>query len=69
MSSDFLHESSPPTCRRYVRVGKVMLRDPHLLKFVKELDEGFQSNQCLGVTALDDVVLIECYKEAVLFLI
>lgn len=69
ISSDFLHWMSALTCKRYVRVGKVILRHPHLMDVVKEVYEGCPFNSCLRVTAQDDVVFMVCDEETPLFLI
>lgn len=42
---------------------------PHLPDVVQEVNEGFPSNQCLRVTALDDVVFMECDKETMQYLV
>lgn len=57
------HGMSALECRQYVGIGKVMLRQSSLTNFVNELNEGFRSSQCLGVTTLYQVVFIECDRE------
>lgn len=47
----------------------MMLRYPHLLHAVKELQEAFQSIQWLGVTAKDDALIMEYDNENTAFLI
>lgn len=55
MLSDFLDGIRASKYRRYVCVGKVMLRHVHLSVAVKELNKGLPSCQCLEITTLHDV--------------
>lgn len=66
--SEFLNGMSSSTNKWYMHNGKVLLRQPHGLDILKEFNKGFQSNQCLVVTALDEVMFTECDGKTALFL-
>lgn len=69
MSSQFLHEISTWTNRRYALVGRTILRHLHLLDVGKELKGRFPSSKGSGVAAMDDKVVMECEEETAMFLI
>lgn len=46
----------------------VTMRHLHVLYVVEELNKGLASNQCLGVTALDDMLFMDCLEGTELFL-
>lgn len=46
-----------------------MLRHLCLLDILNELNKGFPTSQCLGVTALDDVVCMKYDEETARFLV
>lgn len=69
MLSELLLQISTAAHRLYKRIGNLTLRNLHLLDAVKELNKLFLSLQCLGVTALDNVVSVERDEETALFLV
>lgn len=69
MLSDFLHGMSALTYRQYVCVRNGTLRHLCLLDVVKNLNQGFPSSQCSGVTARDDLGFLGCDQEPALFLV